>query len=114
MLVAKEIAQKFAELFLELAKRTAEVAHKYIEEHDNINGYYKYPVKMNILSKKDHQYAELFEKIPFLAYDIPKYRMEDFPKDTILYSAIFNGYAKDCVDCTILNDIVAIKSCDSS
>lgn len=104
MLVAKEIAQKFAELFLELAKRTAEVAHKYIEEHDNINGYYKYPVKMNIFSKKDPQYAELFEKVPFLAYDIPKYRMEDFPKDTILYSAIFNGYAKDCVDCTILNE----------
>lgn len=104
MLVAKEIAQKFAELFLELAKRTAEVAHKYIEGHDNINGYYKYPVKMNIFSKKDPQYAELFEKVPFLAYDIPKYRMEDFPKDTILYSAIFNGYAKDCVDCTILNE----------
>ena len=104
MLVDKEIAKKFVELFLDLAKKTAEMAHKYIEEHDNINGYYKYPIKTNTFLKSNPEFAELFEKVPFLAYDIPKYHMGDFPKDTILYSAIFNGYAKDCVDCTTLKE----------
>lgn len=104
MLVEKEIAKKFAELFLELAKRTAEVAHKYIEEHDNINGYYKYPKKTNTFSRSNPEFEELFEKVPFLSYNIPKYHMDDYPKDAILYSAIFEGYAKDCVDCTTLNE----------
>lgn len=104
MLVSREIVKEFSNLFLELAKSTAKIAHKYIGEHDRINGYYKYPVKMEIFPRTNPQYSHLFEEIPFLIYDIPKYRMDDYPKDKILYSAIFNGYNDDCVDCTTLNE----------
>jgi len=104
MLVAENIAKKFAELFLELAKKTAEAAHQYIGEHKDIHGYYKYPIKSNTFSRSNPEFNELFEKVPFLTYDIPKYHMSDYPKDRILYSAIFDGYAKDLLDCTILNE----------
>lgn len=104
MLVAENIAKKFAELFLELAKKTAEVAHQYIGEHKDIHGYYKYPIKLNTFSRSNPELNELFEKVPFLMHDIPKYHMSDYPKDRILYSAIFDGYSKDLLDCTILNE----------
>lgn len=104
MLVSKEIVNEFANLFLELAKSTAKLAHRYIGEHDRINGYYKYPVRMKIFPRTDPRYSHLFDEIPFLVYDIPKYCMDDYPKDKILYSAIFNGYNDDCVDCTTLNE----------
>lgn len=104
MLVAGNIAKKFAELFLELAKKTAELAHQYIGNHQDIHGYYKYPIKTNTFSRSNPEFDELFEKVPFLTYDIPKYHMSDFPQDRILYSAIFDGYAKDLLDCTILKE----------
>ncbi len=104
MLVAGNIAKRFAELFLELAKKTAELAHQYIGNHQDIHGYYKYPIKTNTFSRSNPELDELFEKVPFLTYDIPKYHMSDFPQDRILYSAIFDGYAKDLLDCTILNE----------
>lgn len=100
----KEIAKKFALLFLELSKQTAKEAHKYLEEHEHINGYYKYPVREHMFPKDNPEFAELYEKIPFLKYEISKYEIKDFPKDSILYSAIFHGYAKDCVDCTLLRE----------
>lgn len=104
LLIDKEIAKKFATLFLNFSKQTAIEAHKYLEEHNNLTGYYKYPVKEHTFSRDEPKYAELFEKIPFLTYDIPKYEMKDFPKSSTLYSAIFHGYSKDCLDCTILNE----------
>lgn len=104
MLIAENIAKKFAELFLELAKKTAELAHQYIGNHQDIHGYYKYPIKTNTFSRSNPEFDELFDKVPFLTYDIPKYHMSDFPQDRILYSAIFDGYAKDLVNCTILDE----------
>lgn len=34
--------------------------------------------------------------------------MNDFPKESILYSAIFRGYANDCLDCTTLDEFNAL------
>lgn len=108
MLVDDAIIKKFAELSLELSKQTAIKAHKYLEEHEHINGYYKYPIQHLTFSRDNPEFAELFEKIPFLTYDIPKYEMNDFPKESILYSAIFHGYAKDRLDCTVLDEFNAL------
>lgn len=104
MLIDNHVAKQFAELFLELAKETAKLAHKYIGQHENIDGYYKYPKKSITFSRDEPAYEKLYEKVPFLTYDIPKYEMADFPADAILYSAIFNGYANDCIDCSILEE----------
>lgn len=84
MLVDVITAKKFIKLFVEFSKQTAIRAHKYLEEHDNINGYYKYPIKYCTFSRDNPEFSELFEKVPFLTYDIPKYKMGDFPKDSIL------------------------------
>ena len=104
MLIDNEIIKDFAILFLELAKQTAINAHKYLLEHEQLNGYYKYPVLTHTFSRDNPEYAHLFEKIPFLHYSIPKYEMKDFPRDQLLYSAIFNGYANDCLDCTSFDE----------
>ena len=49
------------------------------------------------------------KKIPYLTYDIPQnIKMNDFPKESILYSAIFRGYANDCLDCTTLDEFNAL------
>ena len=45
LLVDAAIVKKFAKLSLELSKQTAIKAHKYLEEHEHINGY------LNILFK---------------------------------------------------------------
>ena len=108
MLVDKTIVEKFTELSLDLSKQTAIKAHKYLEKHKHINGYYKYPIQHFIFSKDNPKLAELFESIPFLIYNIPKYKMCDFPKESILYSAIFHGYANDCLDCTTLDAFNAL------
>ena len=108
LLVDAAIVKKFAKLSLELSKQTAIKAHKYLEEHEHINGYYKYPIQDSIFSRDSPEFAELFEKIPYLTYDIPKYKMNDFPKESILYSAIFRGYANDCLDCTTLDEFNAL------
>ncbi|EPY2271874.1 hypothetical protein ACXAUS_000672 [Clostridium sporogenes] len=104
MLIEKEIVKSFAELFLSLSKEAAIQAHKYLETHDKISGYCKYPIKHEIFPKDDPRSVEYFEKIPFLAFDIPKYYIEDFPKELIQYGAIFSGYGKDCLDCTKLQE----------
>lgn len=104
MLVNEDVIEKVLPLFLDLAMQTALNAHKYIEEHNNINGYNKYPVSAQIFSREETQYADLFESVPMLFYDIPKYRMGDFPKDSIQYSEIFNVYSKDFLDCTLLTE----------
>ena len=108
LLVDAAIVKKFAKLSLELSKQTAIKAHKYLEEHEHIKGYYKYPIQDSIFSRDNPEFAELFEKIPYLTYDIPKYKMNDFPKESILYSAIFRGYANDCLDCTTLDEFNAL------
>lgn len=104
LLVDEAIVENFAELFLELSMQTAIKAHKYLEEHDNIRGYYKYPIQTHTFPRNDPDFAKLFEQIPFLIYNISKYEMNDFPKESILYSAIFHGYADDRLDCTVLNE----------
>lgn len=62
LLVDAAIVKKFAKLSLELSKQTAIKAHKYLEEHEHINGYYKYPIQDSIFSRDSPEFAELFEK----------------------------------------------------
>ena len=102
MLVNDKIAKKFALLTLDLSVKTAMEAHNYLKTHKKINGYYKYPIRQVVFPKGDPKYTELIDKIPFLSFDIPKYEMKDFPKDLVQYSAIFRGYEKDCIDCSVI------------
>lgn len=99
LLINEEIAKEFASLFLSVSVETAKQAHEYLGTHENLTGYLKYPVKHEIFPKDNPKFAEYFEKIPFLSYNIPKYYLADYPKDSVQYSAIFSGYSNKHLDC---------------
>lgn len=103
MLVNEEIAQKFAKLALAASKQLAIESHKYIGIHTKIYGYTKYPVKQELFDRSNPEYAKMFEIVPFLAYDIPRYFDRDHPKDFIDYSGIFYNFTDDRLDCEELD-----------
>lgn len=110
MLINEENARTFFDLFLKLSIETAKQAHQYIESHDRIRNYCKYPVKDNFFTKEDAKFKEIREKVPFLFYDIPRYELRNFPENSIQYGAIFERYDKDCLDCTCTEEYKEIIS----
>ena len=117
MLINQAVAKKFYDLILDVVMQTAMVSHKYIESHNNIYGFTQYPIRHIMFPKNDPEYAELFQKIPFLIYDIPKFYTSKYPKENIDYSGIFyNLYSGDTVNCTqfdAFNELLSFVSSDS-
>lgn len=104
LLIDETITQKFFELFLDLSEQTAIMAHDYLGTHDNLSGYYLYPELVETFPRDHPDCTHLFQEIPFLIYEIPKYRITQFPKDKTQYDAIFNNFSKECLDCTSLDE----------
>ena len=102
MLIDETIVKEFAKLLLEISKETAIKAHNYILNHSKIYGYGKYPEKKEIFPKDKPEYLDLYEKIPYLIYDIPRYYERDYPEGMINYGGIFYNYTGDFLDCTSL------------
>ena len=102
MLIDETIVKEFAKLLLEISKETAIRAHNYILNHSKIYGYGKYPEKKEIFPKDKPEYLDLYEKIPYLIYDIPRYYERDYPEGMINYGGIFYNYTGDFLDCTSL------------
>ena len=92
------MAETLFNLSLNLAKKTAIQAHKYLESHSRIVGYLKYPVRKIIFPKDNPKYSRFHQEIPYLLYDIPRYELKGFPEDRIQYGAIFNGYGSDRIN----------------
>lgn len=84
MLIDDTTAKEFFKIFLALSKETAIQAHNYLKTHNSIRGYCQYPVRHTFL-KDDPLYTELFQKVSYFIFDIPKYHLTDFPKDSIQY-----------------------------
>lgn len=98
MIIPKAQAEELLDLTIEVVKEVAIEAHKYIGSHERIRGYCKYPILDHMFPKDQPEFKEMYEKIPFLIYDIPQYDLKDFPEDRIQYGAIFNGYNSDRIN----------------
>ena len=98
MIIPKAQAEELLDLTIEVVKEVAIEAHKYIGSHERIRGYCKYPILDHMFPKDQPEFKEMYEKIPFLIYDIPQYDLKDFPEDSIQYGAIFNGYNSDRIN----------------
>jgi len=108
LLIDESIVKKFADLVLDVSKQAAIEAHKFIQTHDKIHGLGKYPEIKIIFPKDNPDYAELYEQIPFLIYDIPRYYEKEYPAGTINYSGIFFNFTGDCLDCTTLDQFLSL------
>jgi len=98
MIISTKNAKKLLSLTKQSVKEVAIEAHKYIGSHKRIHGYCKYPVLTQMFPKDQPEFKELYEKIPFLIYDVPIYNLRDFPENRIQYGAIFNGYNSDRIN----------------
>lgn len=100
MLIEQQTARKLAELFLRVSEQTAIAAHRYIQTHKRIYGLGKYAEEQVLFPKDDPRFAEMYDVIPFLKHDIPRYHEVDFPEGSINYSGVFWNFFEDSVDCT--------------
>lgn len=102
MLIDETVVKGFFEVLLEISKETAIKAHDYILSHRKVYGYGKYPKKKEMFPKDNPEYMDLYEKIPYLIYDIPRYYERDYPEGMINYDGIFYNFTGDFLNCTIL------------
>lgn len=92
VLIGEDVAKKLMKLLKKICKRTVIEAHKYLETHDELIGYNRYPIESYMPSKEE----AAFKDVPYLVYDIQKYEIGNFPRTAKLYSVIFERKGVDC------------------
>lgn len=102
MLLADEIIEELLKLTTNLTKEVAISAHKYIGNNNSIRGFDKYPIKDDFFNKTE-ELAKLYETVPMLIYNIPRYELKDFPVDKIQYGAIFYSFFDGRIDVSKIN-----------
>ncbi len=114
MSVSKEQAWDLLEQILAVCVDVAKSAHCYIGTHDMKRITFllnEYPVSStDIFFSDNNKFSEKDrEKIPFLKYKIPKYKMGSFPSDKKYYPGVFDSYSGDSIKLTEIKEIDNIK-----
>ena len=98
MIIQQEVAEMIVKSFATLSKNIAIQAHGYLASHSKPIGYCKYPILQPKIECSDPETQKSIDEIPYNKFNIPRYELRDFPKDRVLYSAIFDGYGNDTID----------------
>ena len=98
MIIKQETAEMIVKAFSSLSKSIAIEAHAYLASMPKPIGYCKYPMLQPKIECGDPETQKSIDEIPYIKYNISRYELRDFPKDRVLYSAIFDGYGKNTID----------------
>ena len=98
MIIKQETAEMIVNMFLSVSKDIALQAHGYLGSHSKPIGYCKYPILQPKIDCGDPETQKSIDEIPYIKFNVPRYELRDFPKDRVLYSAIFDGYGNDTID----------------
>lgn len=98
MIIKQETAEMIVKSFSSLSKNIAIEAHAYLASQPKPIGYCKYPILQPKIECSDPETQKSIDEIPYIKYNISRYELRDFPKDRVLYSAIFDGYGKNTID----------------
>ena len=98
MIIKQETAEMIVNMFLSVSKDIALQAHGYLGSHSKPIGYCKYPILQPKIDCGDSETQKSIDEIPYIKFNVPRYELRDFPKDRVLYSAIFDGYGNDTID----------------
>lgn len=105
MIIDQDAAKTWYVLTMVLAEKVANLSYEYLKTHKNIFSFERYPVLKETFPRDDPEFTDLYNTVPYLIYNIPKYHLGDFPKDKIQYGGVFlKFFDEDCVDCTQLID----------
>ena len=98
MIIELKSVEMLIHSFIELANEIIPQAREYLSIHPNPRKYCQYPILKPKIICDDPEMQKLFDDIPYIKYDVPRYELKDYPDDKVLYSAIFDGYNKEAID----------------